>query len=200
MTAVGRVKRGPLIKLREGSIVPESIRTALVALRPGEAPQPAPATAVPVQGSVPAESGDADLATECRYAVAIAAKTLGADPATRNLLDADRINDLWKMLDKNLGALSGAVASLGAVRLQDLYADLERLEPERSVRAREERRRIIALFDSFADAERTVARMQQQIVSACRALETITPGNAVEQLHAVESMLDIPARERSETP
>jgi predicted Ser/Thr protein kinase len=208
MTSGNRVKRGPLIRIRAGLILPETTRAALrklIAASPAGVPAAAPGHAAASDrvaapalratsdsrlppSSLP-ESGRADLRQECRYAVAIAARSLASDQNTAYLADEEHIRQLWTALSAACTSLYHDLEVLQAVRLQDTYADLERLEADDSARARKERARLIAIFDSYAESERSIARREQQIVRACRALEAITPENAVEQLQLVEQTL-----------
>ncbi len=200
MTRTRRIKRGPLIHLREGRILPEATRAALRKLagrklRPAIV-APAPSGTATPQSAAP-RKGDTDLLTECRYAVAIATASLAADPATMHLADEEHVTRLWEHLGSAVEGLEKSFAYLGGVHLQELYADLERLEtaaapgeaaPGGAGRKRE-RQRLLALFDDYANAEREAAALEQRIVGACRLLEKISPESAVGQLREVEQLL-----------
>jgi len=188
MARTSRFKRGPLIGLREGRILPEATRTALRNLTESPADQPQ---------SMAHRDGDTDLRTECKYAVAIATATLAADQTTIHLADEEHVARLWKSLGGAVEGLEKSFAYLSGVHLQDLYADLERLESAGATgdaetgaaERKKERDRLLALFDDYASTERDAAALEQRIVGACRLLEKITPATAVEQLRAVEELL-----------
>jgi len=191
ISRIRRIKRGPLIRLREGRILPEATHTALRNLagrnlRPSIA---APSTAP--------RKGDTDLLTECRYAVTMAAASLAAHPATIHLADDEHVTRLWERLESAVNGLEKSFAYLAGVHLQELYADLERLETAGAAGGaapgaagrKTERERLLALFDDYANAEREAAALEQRIVGACRLLEKITPESAVEQLRQAEQLL-----------
>ena len=199
MTRTRRIKHGPLIHLREGRILPEATRVALRKLagrkvRPSIAapaiPQAAPESPAP-------RKGDSNLHAECKYAVAVAAASLAANPATIHLADEEHVTRLWEHLGRAVEGLEKSFAYLAGVHLQELYADLERLEtaatPGNAAPAgtdgKKERERLLALFDDYANAEREAAALEQRIVGACRLLEKISSESAVEQLREVEQLL-----------
>jgi serine/threonine protein kinase len=192
MARTSRFKRGPLMTLREGRILPEATRSALRRLAEPDSSRARPDSATSLPGAAH-RPGDTDLRTECKYAVAIASASLATDPTTEHLADAEHVARLWDRLAGAVDGLEKSFLHLAGVQLQELYADLERLETSETsaggVQRQEERERLLALFQDFGDAEREAAALEQRIISACRLLERISPATAVEELREVEKLL-----------
>lgn len=169
-----RVKRGPLIRSKQGRIVP-------------------PETLKNVAGLVESTRDQHDLRSQCRYSVAIAAARLASDPATRHLADAEHVSLLWKRLDEAAAALTEIFTLLAGTNLQSAYADLERLELQSSrsgsAARKKEHERLVGLFAEHGESERRAAELQQRIVTACEILESIEPATAPEQLAEIEDLL-----------
>ena len=127
----------------------------------------------------------------------MAAASLAADPATIHLADDEHVTRLWERLESAVNGLEKSFTYLAGVHLQELYADLERLETAGAAGGaapgaagrKKERERLLALFDDYANAEREAAALEQRIVGACRVLEKISPESAVEQLREAEQLL-----------
>ena len=117
----------------------------------------------------------------------------GADPTTANLADAEHVTLLWNRLASAVDGVEQSFSYLAGVRLQDLYADLERLETVgdsgNATGRMKERERLLALFNDYASAEQKAAALEQRIVGACRLLEKISPEDAVDRLREVEQLL-----------
>jgi len=180
MSRLSRVRRGPIIRLRDGIVLPT-------------------ATTAAIRGLV-GEANDESLRSQCRYAVSIAASRLATSQATEYLADKEHLNPLWEKLDAAATSLESTFDLLAGTNLQTAYAELERLEIETGPgsegaavetqrRAGAERERIIGLFAQHGETERKAAELAQRIVTACRILESIDPERAPEQLGEIESLL-----------
>lgn len=188
MAQRNRFKRGPLIAIRRGQILPAG---TIESLRRLGAPAVAETASNTGNAAAAPAHPAADLRTECRYAVTLAIRALASSPDTVHLTESHRIDQLWKSLDTALSSLERTFAGLRGVRLQELYSDLERLETSATgaPRREEERERIIRLFRDHADAEREGAALHQRIVRASRVLENLRPESAAEDLREFESIL-----------
>jgi hypothetical protein len=180
----GRFKRGPLISLREGRVVPEKTVALVRTLS---------------QSRTKDEKATKTLSEQCQYALSLAAATLASDPATRPLADEDHLSPLWQNMQKAVDTLDSTFAFLAGTNLQEAYADLERLDlevtnasdsPGRSSATRQkEKQRVQKLFRDHADTERRAAELEQRIVAACRILEDLDTSQAANQLLAVEKLV-----------
>lgn len=185
----GGFKRGPLITLRSGTVRPRVSTSAVVSLIKGER---GPAGA---QGSSTSQQTEETRVTkECRYALAIAASRLAEGDEEEWGIAESRLHEVWRTLATALDQIATTRRYLSSLDLPRAYAELELAdEGDGSLRIAapvgETTGRIAALFQDYAQTERTLARISLGVSEACRELETISPETAAEAFRSIEQWL-----------
>jgi serine/threonine protein kinase len=194
MRAAGRVKRGPLISVKDGLVVPEATIHALrqVGRRTDATPGRPEADAISGLRTPVASAdsrGGADLKREAAHALAVAAGRL-VTPTSRTFpLDSETIDELGTRLFAVISHVHRTEAYLEAIDLHVAYADLERAGVNRSA-THDAHRRAEDVFAAYADAERTAARTRASLVEICRILEGVRSETFAEDLRRVRAILD----------
>jgi serine/threonine protein kinase len=160
-------KRGPLIRLKTGTILPPATVNALRSL----------SADFQAQRSKQSSSID-ELRRDCAYAIGIAARHVADHEGALDDLD---VKSLGATLNSAVDRLERTERYLQSVSLHDAYATFERGE---SAGAAEE------LFRGYADAEQQAARTRQKITDACRVLESLSAGGLSKALQRVVAILD----------
>jgi serine/threonine protein kinase len=175
MAAVGRMKRGPLIRIRSGAQLPPPTLAALKRL----------VTNRPDTTATDSQRDELEtLRTECRYAIAMAAaRTASPEP--------ELIERLGGLLGDAVDRLAQMEAYLATVDLPAAYADYEQSLVRGGATA-ERRDWAAAVFAEHAKLERSAAALRVRITDACRLIEAITEAGTSNVLTEARNLLGGP--------
>lgn len=168
MRKLHRFKRGPLVHLSEGVVVPPASTTALRRL------------AVLADPTTRPDSSSAHLRIECAHAVAVAARRVAA--AGVAALDPESIRSLGERLFAVVDRIEQQERYLSEIDLHEAYAALER-SSARGEDASAAGRRAAELVEQYAEAHRDAATARYRLSEACRRLESIEPQRLEAELH-----------------